>query len=98
MSPPLLRRKSEDEPSKLPVGYGASGTDAMQFSLPPGIKVDSGFLKVFVSSAYVDMSILQQDSPLNKPPRLAKVTALPFNDVWDAWTFVVTVVAINSRH
>jgi hypothetical protein len=39
-------------PSKLSIGYRAFGTDAMQFTLPPGTQVDSGFLKVFVSTVY----------------------------------------------
>jgi hypothetical protein len=93
MFPPLAKQKSEDEPSKLSIGYGASGTDAIQFSLPPGARVDSGFLKVFVSSAYVDMGFLKQDSPLETPMRLARTVAPPFIHIWDAWTFVLTVIA-----
>jgi hypothetical protein len=93
MSPPLAKQTSEDEPSRLSIGYGASGTDAIQFSLPPGARVDSGFLKVFVSSSYVDMTFLKRDSPLQMPPRLARTMTLPFIHIWDAWTFVLTVIA-----
>jgi hypothetical protein len=93
MSPPLLRGKTKDEPYKLSIGYGASGTDAIQFSLPPGARVDSGFLKVFVSTAWVNMEVLTQGSSLVTPMYHSRTTTLPLGDVWDAWTFVLTVIA-----
>ncbi|KAI0717937.1 hypothetical protein C8Q72DRAFT_756661, partial [Fomitopsis betulina] len=62
MAPPLPRREQGNEPSRLPVGYGSSGTDSLRFSLPSGCKTDSGFLKVFFSTSYVDMRSVQQSS------------------------------------
>jgi hypothetical protein len=85
MLPPLPRRKSEYEPSKLSIGYGAFGTDPICFLLPPDVRVDVGLLKVFVCSAYVD------------PVRLAKKMAppSPTDHVWDVWNFMLTVIAAD---
>jgi hypothetical protein len=79
MLSPLPRRKSEDEPSRLSIGYGSFGTDPICFLLAPDVQVDIGLLKVFVSSAYVD------------PVRLAKQVAPSSNQIWDSWNFMLTV-------
>ena len=81
MLPPLPRRKSNDEPSKLSIGYGSFGTDPLYFLLPPDAPVEVGLLKVFVSTTYVD------------PIPFAKHMAPPSSHVWDAWNFVLTFKA-----
>ncbi|KZT03693.1 uncharacterized protein LAESUDRAFT_331738 [Laetiporus sulphureus 93-53] len=89
MLAPLPRAKN-GEPSKFPIGYGASGSDSIQFSLPHNLSMDSGFLKVFLSAAYVDMGIIQQTSPLTEFGRRARAETIPFDHIWDAWIYVLT--------
>ncbi|KAH8804061.1 caspase domain-containing protein, partial [Flagelloscypha sp. PMI_526] len=40
----------------LPVGYGSSGTGPRTFSLPDGQDIDVTYLKVFLSTKYIDLS------------------------------------------
>ncbi|KAI0946425.1 hypothetical protein AcW1_009891 [Taiwanofungus camphoratus] len=94
MSAPLPRLQADGQPSKFPVGYGASGTDSILFSLPPGATSDSGFLKVFVSTKYVSMDGIKQLSPINDPSRQAIPTVFPFDELWDAWVIVLTCCKI----
>jgi hypothetical protein len=89
MSAPLAARHEDGTPSKLPVGYGAAGGQAIEFLLSGGVTSDVGFLKLFVSTTYVDMTNIQQTSPLlaaREGPRMVKPPAQP---IWDAWTYVL---------
>jgi hypothetical protein len=90
MAAPLPAQHKDSEPSELKVGYGAADVEAFQFTLPNGIPADVGFLRLFVSTTYVDMSVLEQQSPfwiargaLKKPPVM---------DIPDAWTYVLKTV------
>ncbi|KZT03689.1 uncharacterized protein LAESUDRAFT_761780 [Laetiporus sulphureus 93-53] len=88
---PLPRRKVKDdkyECSELPIGYGSSGTDSIRFSLPDGTDRDSGFLKIFASTANVNMELLMQDTPFKRNSRLAEMQIML--EVWDEWTYVLT--------
>ncbi|KAH9831963.1 caspase domain-containing protein [Rhodofomes roseus] len=88
MAPPLPKE------GRLPIGYGSSGTDSLRFSLPSGAKVDSGFLKVFVSSAWVDMRSVQQASIFDKGPRSSQNRKdTSFTDLWDESISVLTCKA-----
>jgi hypothetical protein len=49
--------------STLPVGYGEAATEAFAFALDDGVASGVGFLRLFVSTTYVDMTALQQPSP-----------------------------------
>ncbi|KAK7038276.1 caspase domain-containing protein, partial [Favolaschia claudopus] len=61
MAPPLRRKVgSQSEPTRITVGYGASGGYAFQFVLPPGVGRDTGFLKLFVSTSYIDLGRVPQ--------------------------------------
>jgi hypothetical protein len=59
MEPPL-KAKSGPEPTRITVGYGAGGGYAFQFVIPEGVTSDTGFLKLFVSTKYLDMSGVEQ--------------------------------------
>jgi hypothetical protein len=71
-----------------PVGYGSAGADAFEFSLDDGVVSDIGFLKLFVSTTYVDMMALEQLSPFDTIPGGVKTTP-PSLEIWDAWTYVL---------
>jgi hypothetical protein len=85
---PLAERRRDGRPSELPVGYGSAGGDALEFSLADGITADIGFLKIFVSTSYVDMSALEQESPFHAA-RGTKRAKPPSIDLWDTWTCVL---------
>ena len=85
---PLPDGHGDHGPSELKVGYGQADVDAFQFSLADGVTADFGFLRLFVSTAYVDMSVLEQTSPF-LATRGVKVKKPPSVDIWDAWTYVL---------
>ncbi|KAH9923544.1 caspase domain-containing protein [Fomitopsis serialis] len=78
-----LPSKSGDQPGQLCIGYGNGGVDAFEFSLPSGAERDTGFLKIFVSTHYVDMRGIQQDG-LDDAERGVKQTPVKPLAVWDS--------------
>ena len=82
--------------SSLFIGNGTDGGKPHSFYLPPGQDLDIGLVKFFVSTEYVDLSWIVQDSPFedghthgvaNKefPPRMVLA-----NDEWS--TVMITVL------
>ncbi|KAK0452948.1 caspase domain-containing protein [Desarmillaria tabescens] len=49
----------------LTIGYGASGTVPHNYTLRKGQDVDVGFLKLFFSTEYMDLSGIVQESPFD---------------------------------
>jgi len=88
MAAPLAARHEDGRPSELPVGYGSAGGEALQFSLPAGVTADIGFMKLFVSTTYVNMTALEQESPFHAA-RGTKRAKSPSIDIWDTWTYVL---------
>jgi hypothetical protein len=91
MAAPLPARLKDSGPSELKVGYGQADVKAFQFTLADGISADVGFLRLFVSTTYVDMSILEQHSPFLVAPGDA-MKKPPAMDILDAWTYVLKTV------
>ena len=61
----------------------------MSFSLPEGFDHDSGFIKVFVSTVYINMkAIAKDDSRLDVKKN---TNQLPIEQCWDSWIYLVTV-------
>jgi hypothetical protein len=87
MEAPLLPRHKNSR-GELKVGYGEAGVEAFKFSLADGLSADVTFLKLFVSTVYVDMTALEQSSPFFTV-RGGKKEKPPSVDIWDTWTFVV---------
>ena len=90
MSAPLAARHQDGKPSELRVGYGAAGVEALQFSLANGVTSDTGFFKLFVSTTYVDMTVLRQQSPFTHATRGPAMKMPPGEGIWDAWTYPLT--------
>src|ERR1700692_415186 len=90
MSPPLGRAE-ETGPTKINLGYGAGGGDPFEFTLHKGQLTDTGFLKLFVSTKYVDMGWLCQQSPFNPLARRKMMRKVQVTDCWDALFSAVTV-------
>jgi hypothetical protein len=90
MTAPLPARHKNNGPSELKVGYGEADVEAFQFTLADGIPEDVGFLRLFVSTTYVDMSVLEQQSPF--VGRGVGVKKPPAMDIWDVWTYVFKTV------
>ena len=90
MSPPLPAYQPES-PTLIRVGYGSVEDKHIKFGpLPEGIESDTAYLKLFVSTTYVDLHELEQD-----PFDLArlKVEQVPRTliDQWDALLASITV-------
>lgn len=83
----------------MTIGFGSGGASPHQFFLRPGQNVDVGHLKLFLTTKYVDLSFVVQESPfsssrseaqerhMNKPKARAKKIQGP---LWDELT--VTIV------
>lgn len=80
-------------PGGVTVGYGAGGGDAIEFSLKPGERSDTGFLKLFVSTTSVDMECLEQMFPFDSVKRGGRrKTRQPGDDsIWGAWVAAIRV-------
>jgi hypothetical protein len=98
MASPLPAPK-EDMVSELAVGYGEANAELIVFELPKGVTSEVTFLKLFVSTTYVDMTALGQSFPsdatcgVGMSPFSATRGAIrkirpSVEDVWDEWTYV----------
>ncbi|KAF8170867.1 caspase domain-containing protein [Mycena galopus ATCC 62051] len=99
MKPPLDSSPNPNgiEATRFPIGYGVGGY-AFEFSIPPGMTADTGFLKVFVSTEYFDMDWIAQKSPFDldflPSGRLGGGRqTVEKGQAWDAFWSVVTVRA-----
>ena len=69
----------------VPVGYGNQGGDPFRFC-----KNDVAFFKIFVTSEYVDMSSVTQDSIFSKGNRGTKpIQHIGYDKLWESWIYVV---------
>ncbi|KAJ7138041.1 caspase domain-containing protein [Mycena epipterygia] len=57
---PLFSVKSGPEPTRITVGYGAGGGYPFRFTIPEGMTSHTGFLKLFVSTKYLDLKRIEQ--------------------------------------
>ncbi|KAH0838871.1 hypothetical protein J3R83DRAFT_7288 [Lanmaoa asiatica] len=88
MPAPLKRSKAIDTPSLFAFGYGGFGTDPVEFYLPPGRNIDSGFLKLFLTTTYVDMTNVAQ-SPISGVYS-SRGLRYSLRGAWTCETFVLT--------
>ncbi|KAK0234529.1 hypothetical protein EDD85DRAFT_922629 [Armillaria nabsnona] len=72
----------------LAIGYGASGTVPHMYTLRDGQDVDVGFLKLFYSTEYLDLSGIVQGSPFNII-RSAKRAVPDSKYLWDSMCVAV---------
>ena len=75
----------------LPLNYGNAGGVPLAFEVPDDQTFDGGFLRIFISTRYLDLTKVAQ--PASAGPR-AKGLAMcdvpfPFSDVWDAITIPI---------
>ena len=89
MLAPLKRSKEDRSPSLFALGYGAFGTNPIEFYLPPGRATDSGFLKVFLTTTHVDMNNVAQ-SPISEVAASRGVLNFSLKGAWTCETFVLT--------
>ncbi|KZT70667.1 hypothetical protein DAEQUDRAFT_764535 [Daedalea quercina L-15889] len=85
-----LPRSQGRVPGQLPIGYGAGEADSIRFSLAPGAKREAGFLKIFVSTSYVDMRSLRQNDLVDRERGANKETITIPGGAWDASVYVLT--------
>ena len=101
VNPPLLRG------AKMIIGTGIVGSEALAFALNDGEPYNSGFLKLFLSTAYAPMNLVEQGSPTSVPRTLldvsppagaGKLEATPSKDLWDTMLACVTVVRGGAKY
>jgi hypothetical protein len=94
-APPLPRG------AKMTIGTGTVGSEALAFALNDGAPYNSGFLKLFLSTAYAPMNLVEQGSPTFEPRPLldgsspaasGKWEVAPLKELWDTMMACVTVV------
>ena len=88
MQAPLKRRKADDTPSLFAFGYGGFGTNPVELYLPPGCKSDSVFLKIFLTTTYVDMTSVAQ--PPIREVFSSRGLGYTLKGTWTCETFVLT--------
>ena len=98
MSPPLHSQRGAD-PTRVTAGYGAGGGYAFEFFLPDGQLSDTGFLKLFVSTNYVDLDWMAQLSPFDHhyQVRFGR-RGMPDTGIWDTSVAAVTVYEDGAAH
>lgn len=73
----------------LTIGYGSGGSQPHTFYLNEGQDVDVGYIKLFLSTEYVDYSHVPQESPFLLEGR-AHREVKPKQRVWD--TMLIPIV------
>ncbi|KAJ7453079.1 caspase domain-containing protein [Mycena latifolia] len=102
MVAPLPAKATSDassEPTRLTVGYGASGGYAFQFVMPPGMASDSGFLKLFYSTRYLDLKRIEQPAAVDATDAgegrddapLGRLALVADAEIWGAVDVAVTM-------
>lgn len=75
--------------SKLTIGHGEGGGDPWSFTLPPKVKRDLGFFRLFVSTRPASFEvILQEMPPFEGGPLRAPKRRLPLEE-WSVKTFTL---------
>jgi len=103
-TPPLRKGAS------MTIGTGTVGSEALAFSLNEGEPYSSGFLKLFLSTAYAPMNLVEQGSaaaasvlPLlldvSRPAVVEKLEVVPPKpkELWDTVMACVTVVRGDAK-
>lgn len=80
----------------LNIGHGPTSQDSIQFSLSPERDKESGVVKLFLSTSYVDMKGLEQEGlhRAAKPRGGARKVRIASNS---GWTSPVCVLTYKSR-
>jgi hypothetical protein len=84
VDPPLLAQNS------LTIGYGASGFPPITYFLPPGQEIDVGFIKLFISTQYIDLGNIPQNSPFDESDRASGIEKKKAPAIWG--TILIPVV------
>ncbi|RDX47960.1 hypothetical protein OH76DRAFT_1405507 [Lentinus brumalis] len=98
-SGPPLRRHSH-----MVIGSGSTESEALSFALADGADKGAGFLKLFVSTVYTPMTILEQGptvasvtQPMYGPGSRSKTTKfVPDSALWDSLLASITVVRTTN--
>ena len=94
-TPPLPRG------SNMTIGTGTVGSEALAFALHDGEAYNSGFLKLFLSTAYAPMNLVEQGSPTSaqrplldmSPPAMVRKSEIATpEELWDTMIACVTVI------
>lgn len=106
--PPVSTSTGKPDPplpahgSSLAIGYGPAGASPLQFFLREGQDIDNGHFKLFLTTEYVDLSMIPQISPFDthaaadmRQPRGIQTAKRSTSLLWDEIT--IRVVARRCR-
>ena len=88
--PPLQAGAQE----ALPLNFGDAGRMPLTFELPAGQDIDVGFLRLFISTRYADLSGIEQKAAVEPgiPKALSATQTFRFvPPAWDAITLAVVM-------
>ena len=96
MSAPLPAPRN-GTPTSIRIGYGSIGECPFEFIVPEGKESDTGYLKLVLSTKYVDLhEWVAQPSPFKVEDNVDNRSGQQMNrseiDVWDALVASITVV------
>jgi hypothetical protein len=88
-------QKAQSDCSEFPIGYGLSACEAIKFSLDKPLESETGFLKFFFSTKYIDLEGIEQKS-FKLPRRPKLVSTLPDGALWNSRVYILTTVKDKS--
>ena len=74
--------------SELEVGYGADGWNPLVFT---GQETEVAIVRLFVSTRYLDLDSLEQESPFTREHRYPESVRVELPGAWDVVTMGLTV-------
>lgn len=80
----------------LAIGYGKDSDNVLQFSLAEGSKRETGFLKIYISTVYMDMSNIIQASPFGHPPAADRAAHSKKVEVIAGWSSAVYALTVTK--
>ncbi|KZV65117.1 hypothetical protein PENSPDRAFT_614510 [Peniophora sp. CONT] len=75
----------------LPIGFGSGGARPFTYTLKPGQDMDVGFVKIFVSTVQVNLSMVEQRSPFETKVlrSMQRLKDDPVEALWDTLSIAV---------
>jgi hypothetical protein len=85
---PLQRAGSDS--SEISIGYGPTSTEAIEFASDATRERETGFVKVFVCTKYVNLKGFEQGSFRLIRQLVERSPTLPDEALWHSWVYILT--------
>ncbi|KAF8594925.1 hypothetical protein BDV93DRAFT_576869 [Ceratobasidium sp. AG-I] len=92
--PPVVQKEADQVAtllgeSEMEIGYGADGWNPIVFT--GKLKTEVAIVRLFVSTKYLDLDSLEQESPFTKEHRYIESVKVELADAWDVITMGLAV-------